>query len=97
MSTNTPNHQSSDVTQELLKRLEGLAMDDHEEKLFDALDALWNDGLAGQVERSGNTNGVTESSSSTSAIAVTGETKCKRKTKTIAKKTNAKVGSAAPK
>jgi hypothetical protein len=98
MSTNTPTHQSNDVTQELLEPLEGLAMDGHEEKLFNALDALWNDGLAGQVERSRNTNGVTESSSSTSATAETGEPKCKRKNKTKAKKAKkAKVGSAVPK
>jgi hypothetical protein len=98
MSTNTPTHQSSDVTQELLEPLEGLAMDGHEEKLFNTLDALWNDGLAGHVERSRNTNGVTESSSSTSATAETGEPKCKQTKKTKAKRTTkAMVGSSAPK
>jgi hypothetical protein len=96
MSTNTNIHESSVVTHERRVPLKGLAM--REEKLFDCLEALWNDKLTGRVKSSGYTNGVTESGSSTSVTAETGEPKCKRKKKSKAKEAKkANVGSAAPK
>jgi hypothetical protein len=95
MSTNTITHESSVATHELLVPLKGLAM--REEKLFDCLDALWNDKLTGRVKRSGNTNRVTESSSCTSRLAKLNANERKSQRQNTTKTKKAKVGSAARK